>query len=411
MPSNSLLYFITQIINFPGFKATNYHFITENELLIELENKQTSATCPHCGKNTSKVHQSHRHRVRGIPVSSFDVFLNVNRRQFRCQNCQKVFSEELSFVKKRRTYTKRLAAKVVQEVLATDVVNTGKRNRMSPAEIETLLKELEADLLEEKPRGLKRLGIDEITHLKGGKNYVAVLVDLDQKKPLALLEKRNKEVIAEYLRGWGYEILNQIEEVSIDLWVPYKSVVEELMPNAQVVADRFHVMKQVNEELDYRRKIEKKQAEKIKNKTERERQISGIKESKYPLLKKKEDLNETEKSKLSVLKEVMPELMNMYDKKEKFRDIFESQITGDEAFWQLVEWTELSYKDFPKSCQTIKRWIGEILAYFDNRTTQGTVEGINQKIKLIKRRAYGLNNFANFRRRVLLNWHFSLNLS
>ena len=60
----------------------------------------------------------------------------------------------------------------------------------------------------------------------------------------------------------------------------------------------------------------------------------------------------------------------------------------------------------PNSCQTIKRWIDEIVAYFDQRTTQGAVEGINQKIKLIKRRAYGLSNFDNFRRRVLLNWHF-----
>lgn len=411
MPSNSLLHFITKIINFPEFKATNYHFITENELLIELENKQTSATCPNCGQSTSKVHQSHRHRVRDIPMSTFNVFLNVNRRQFKCQSCQKVFSEELNFVKKRRTYTKRLAEKVVQEVLETDVVNAGKRNRMSPAEIETLLKEVEADLLREKPSQLKRLGIDEITHLKGGKNYAAVLVDLDKNKPIALLEKRNKEVITEYLLELGSEILSQIEEVSIDLWVPYKSVVEELMPNAQVVADRFHVMKQVNEELDYRRKKDKKLAEKLKNKAERERKISGIKESKYPLLKKKENLNETEKSKLSSLEKIMPGLMEMYHLKEKFRDIFESKITGDEAFWRLVEWTESSYQYFPKSCQTIKRWIGEILAYFDNRTTQGAVEGINQKIKLIKRRAYGLNNFANFRRRVLLNWHFYPNFS
>jgi transposase len=103
---------------------------------------------------------------------------------------------------------------------------------------------------------------------------------------------------------------------------------------------------------------------------------------------------------------VAPELMVMYQEKEKLRDRFESQITGDEAFWKIVEWTESSYQYFPKSCQTIKRWIDEILAYFDNRTTQGTVEGINQKIKLIKRRAYGLTNFDNFRRRVLLNWHF-----
>ena len=169
MPSNSLLYFITQIINFEGFRVTNYHFITDNELLIELENKESVATCPHCHKNTDKVHQSHRYRVRDIPLSSWDVFLNVNRRQFRCKNCSKVFSEELHFVKKRRTYSKRLAEKVVREVLETDVVNTAERNRMTPTEIERLLREAEEDLLKEKPTNLKKLGIDEITHLKGGK--------------------------------------------------------------------------------------------------------------------------------------------------------------------------------------------------------------------------------------------------
>jgi transposase len=96
----------------------------------------------------------------------------------------------------------------------------------------------------------------------------------------------------------------------------------------------------------------------------------------------------------------------MYREKEQLRDIFDSHITGEQAFWQMVEWTKSSYQDFPQSCQTIKRWIDEILAYFDNRTTQGIVEGINQKIKLIKRRAYGFTNFDNFRRRVLLNWYY-----
>lgn len=406
MPSNSLLHFITKIVKFDGFKATNYHFITENELLIELENKVKTSTCPHCHKITDKVHQSHRHRVRDIPLSSYDIFLLINRRQFRCKKCHKVFSEELTFVKKRRTYTKRLAKKVVSEVLETDVINAGKRNRMTPAEIETILKELEEDCLKEKPTNLKKLGIDEIAQLKGGKNYAAVLVDLDKRKPIALLEQRNKEVIAECLQGWGCNILNQIEEVSIDLWKPYKTVVEKLIPNAQIVVDRFHVMKQINEELDSRRKKEKRQAEKLKNKKQREQKLPGITNSKYPLLKKKENLNEAEKEKLKQVEKVSPNLIEMYREKEKFRDIFESQITGDEALWKMVEWTQSSYKYFPKSCQTIKRWIDEILAYFDNRTTQGAVEGINQKIKLIKRRAYGLTNFDNFRRRVLLNWHF-----
>jgi transposase len=406
MPSNPLLYFITKVIKFEGFRATNYYFITEDELIIELENQESQAICPNCGKLTDKVHQSHRYRVRDIPWSSWDIFLSIDRRQFRCKNCRKVFSEQLELVKKRRTYTKRLAKKVIEEVLETDVRNTGKRNRMSSAEIETILKEAEEDYLREKPTELKRLGIDEITHLKGGKNYAAVLVDIDKRKPIAFLEKRNKETIAEYLQGLGSDVLSRIEEVSIDLWVPYKSLVEEFLPNAQVVADRFHVMKQINRELDASRKKEKRGAGTIKNKQIKLETIEGITHSKYPLLKKKESLSERDKEKLEQVKKIAPELMKMYQMKEKFRDIFARRITRDEAFDYMIEWTKLSHKYFPESCQTIKRWIDEILAYFDNRTTQGVVEGINQKIKLIKRRAYGLTNFDNFRRRVLLNWHF-----
>ncbi|MBG1242078.1 transposase, partial [Nostoc sp. NZL] len=64
---------------------------------------------------------------------------------------------------------------------------------------------------------------------------------------------------------------------------------------------------------------------------------------------------------------------------------------------------------FPKSLGTMVRWFGEIVGYFDGRTTSGTVEGINNKLKLIKRLGYGFRNFSNFRLRSLLNWHFSIN--
>jgi transposase len=407
MPSNSSLYLITKLINFEGVKATDYHFITDNEILITLENQTSESTCPHCHTITNKIHQAHYYRIRDIPLSGYDVFLNINRRQFRCINCQKIFSEELNFVKKRRTYTTRLAEKVVKEVLESDIVNTAKRNGMTPREIETLLKEKSEDLLEEKPKDLKRLGIDEITHLKGGKNYAAVLVDLDKKKPIAILENRSKETMGKYLRSLGYEVLNQIEEVSIDLWIGYKTLALELIPNANIVADRFHVMKQINEELDLMRKKKKRVAEKIKNEVEREEKIEGLKNSKYPLLKKKEKLNEVEKEKLEEVKKVAPELITMYAKKEEWRDIFESEITADEALDKIAEWMKSAQKYFPKSCQTIRRWLNEILGYFDNRTSQGIVEGINQKIKLIKRRAYGMTNFDNFRRRILLNWFVS----
>jgi transposase len=407
MPSNPLLHFITQVINLEDVKVTNYRFVSQDVILIELKNIRVEIPCPHCKNLTHKVPQNHPYKIRDIPLSNYQVFLEINRRRFRCEKCHKVFSEELSCVKKRRTYTVRLGRKVVEEVLETNGENAAGRNGMTAAEIDNLLKEVEEDLLREKPRGIKKLGIDEITPLKGGKNYASVLVDIERRKPIALLEKRNKETIAKYLLSLGLEVLNPIEEVSIDLWKPYKSVIEEMMPNAQIVADRFPVMKQINEELDNKRKTEKREAKKVKNKKKREEELVGLTNSKEPLLKKKDSLNEEEKAKIEEVKKVSPELGKMYGAKEAIRDIFESQINRDQAFDKFLEWTECAEQYFPKSCQTISRWLEEILAYFDHRTTQGVVEGINQKIKLIKRKAYGLTNFDNFRRRVLLNWYFS----
>lgn len=93
-------------------------------------------------------------------------------------------------------------------------------------------------------------------------------MDLDHSQPINIIESRCQEELRKVFESWGTELLNQIEKVSIDLWKPYKTLVEELMPNANVVADRFHVMKLVNEELDAQRKAERKQAETFKKQAE-----------------------------------------------------------------------------------------------------------------------------------------------
>jgi transposase len=78
---------------------------------------------------------------------------------------------------------------------------------------------------------------------------------------------------------------------------------------------------------------------------------------------------------------------------------------------KLLDWIYEAISFFPKSVATIKRWFGEIVGYFDNRTTSGVVEGINNKLKLIKRLGYGFRNFENFKLRSLLTWHFTANYS
>jgi transposase len=200
--------------------------------------------------------------------------------------------------------------------------------------------------------------------------------------------------------------------VGIDLWQGYKSLVKEIMPKAQVVADRFHVMVQINKELDMQRKKEKRTIEKnIKlaksqqEKLENKNILAGIVDSKYSLLKNEKELNQKQKDKLIEVKKVSPTLKIMHQLKEKFRKIFEKVERWADGLIKIGEWLSIAQKYFSNSKSTIIRWLDEILAYFDNRTTSGVVEGINNKLKLIKRSAYGFTNFENFRNRCLLNWH------
>ena len=97
----------------------------------------------------------------------------------------------------------------------------------------------------------------------------------------------------------------------------------------------------------------------------------------------------------------------MHALKEELRDIFESSKDWSEGLLEIADWLKDVSKYFPKSFGTIKRWIGEIIAYFDEGTTQGIVEGINNKLKLIKRRAFGFRNFDNFQLRSFLTWDFA----
>jgi transposase len=295
----------------------------------------------------------------------------------RCDRCQKKFREELGFVKKKRNYTERFKNKIIREVIESDLKNVAQRNDVSEQEIETMLKDVGQELRVKKPSNLSKLGIDEIAVVKGQGNYYVVLVDIEQRIPIGLVEQRTEEAVTNYLKSWGDEILSQITEVSIDLWRPYQKVVQKLMPQAIVVADRFHVMKQVGQELDSQRKKSKLEAQKLEKESEKEFILSGLNQSKYALLKNEKDLTDKQKDKLEEVKKVSPILAKMHGLKEDFRNIFETNYNWVEGLLSLADWLKNAQDYFLKSFGTIRRWIGEIIAYFDEGTTQGVVEGIN----------------------------------
>ena len=405
---------LTEVLNLEGVKVSDKHQHEGIGIILKIDSIAKESACNICGTKSDRLHQNHQQIIKDLDWGEQAVFLEINRRQFKCEKCKKPFSEELEFVKERRRYTKRLAAKTIEEVLADDIRSVAKKGRVTEKEIERMLKDASEDLSKVKPIGLKRLGIDEIALVKGQGKYCAVLIDLDRSKLLMIVDGRTKEEIKKVFEGWGAEVLEGIEEVSIDLWKGYKSLAMEMMPNAQVVADRFHVMAQINQELDRERKKEKRkiQAEIKKAKTpeeklEKETILAGITDSKYAILKNEKDLNDKQKDKLAEVKNISSRLKIMHQLKEEFREIFEKKETWTDGLLGLGKWISKAQKYFVNSQSTIYRWFDEILAYFDNRTTSGVVEGINNKLKLIKRSGYGFTSFENFRNRCLLNWHFT----
>lgn len=400
---------VEQILNLSEMQVLDFQELEGEEIIITIEKRVNYSTCPSCGKITPSIHQNHWRMIHDLPWNKKPVLLKINRRQFKCHECKKVFSEQLDFVDKSKGYTKRLASDIVEQVLNSNIHSVAQRNGLSDEEVESMLKKHISQILNINLSQLKKLGIDEIALVKGQGNYLAVLVDLDSHKPIEIVHSRKIEDIREVIVSWGVDVLNQIEEVSIDLWSPYKKLVEELMPNANITADRFHVMKQITDELDTLRKNEKKAAMSLDNELEKARKLAALNKSKYSLLKNEDSLSEKQKSKLQFVLEVSPNLAKMHTLKEQFRQIFDTTKSWGDSITQLLDWMYDARSYFPKSLGTMVRWFGEIVGYFDNRTTSGTVEGINNKLKLIKRLGYGFRNFSNFRLRSLLNWHFSIN--
>ncbi len=237
MASNVELHLMNQLLKLEGMKVIDYRIIEDIGIFLSLKNTKKQTICPGCGKTTDfLLHQNNYCIIRDLPFGEEPIYLKVNRRLLRYSHCHKKFSEDLEFVRKRRRHTKRLFEKILEEVLNSDIQNVAKRNDVSEQEIETMLKDLGQELVKEKPINLKKLGIDEIAVVKGQKNYYVVLVDLDKRKIVGLIEKRREKEIIEYLEAWGKEVLSQIKEVSLDLWKSYKTIALKLMPQAEIVA-------------------------------------------------------------------------------------------------------------------------------------------------------------------------------
>ena len=122
-------------------------------------------------------------------------------------------------------------------------------------------------------------------------------------------------------------------------------------------------------------------------------------------------MSDPQKEKIKKVKNAAPLLGIMHELKEKFHAVFEQSQNLGKRTLELIDWLKKAELYYKKSVETIKRWFGEIVGYFEQRTTNATVEGINNKLKLLKKCGFGFRNFINFEMRALLAWHFPKNLA
>ena len=120
---------LTRLLDLPGIEVEDYHELGD-QLILEVEATKEYAICPRCGQESHHLHQNHGHLVRDLSISNRQVLLKVNRRQFKCNTCRKLFSEELDFIGKRRKHTDRFAEVIVKQVIHSDTHNVAKNNRL-----------------------------------------------------------------------------------------------------------------------------------------------------------------------------------------------------------------------------------------------------------------------------------------
>lgn len=242
------------------------------------------------------------------------------------------------------------------------------------------------------------LCLDEIAPHKGHGHYLLIISAPELGLVLDVLQDRKKASLEAWFRERGWEWCAAVTTCCADMWDAYHEAAQVYLPKARLVVDRFHVMKNLNDALTKaRRLLQKRVPDEVKE---------ALKGSRWLLVKNKENLTDDERQKLDTLLAQAPDLKTCYELKEAFRECFNQAPDRATAEQRLTTWLAQVEATGSKALQafgtTLRNWWERVLNYFEGRHSNGFAEGVNQKIKLINRRAFGFHNFDSFRLHILV---------
>lgn len=235
--------------------------------------------------------------------------------------------------------------------------------------------------------GLRRIGIDEFSHRKGHR-YLTTIVDHDRRRVVWAAPGRSAETLAAFFAELGPERTAAIETVTIDMAGGYLKALAEHAPHAAVVFDRFHVQRLASDALDEVRRAEVRGAE-------TRAESRAVKRTRFPLLKRHWNLTRTDRQKLKDVQANNRRLYRAYLLHAALAHTLDYRQPGHatRALKDWLAWASRSrLKPFVRVARTIRRHFDGVVAYFRERLTNGIVEGFNNRLRMIARRAFGFHS-------------------
>lgn len=380
--------YTAELLNLKDVIVTKVENI-DAKLHIYIELPRCEHICPSCGSPTNRIHDYRDQIIKDIPLGRA-TYLHLKKRRYRCA-CGKRFYEKNTFLPRYYRMTSRMIAEIIQAfrklVSATEVAS---RYNVS---VSTAIRYFDCVgyCCKELP---KVLSIDEFKGNAGGEKYQSIITDPQTKKILDILPNRFEADLIQYFRSFPSRY--QVEYFISDMNPHFREVAKVCFPNATLIADRYHVIRQAIWAMERVRKNEQK---KLSTKFRR-----YFKKSRFLLNKSPDKLTDEEMNKLALMFEISPRLADAYRLKNEFMRVMKAD-SSVEAKAKLLQWlqsvTIMDISEFDDCTKAYRNWFNEILNSFDVPWTNGFTEGCNNKTKVLKRVCFGVRNFHRFRNRIL----------
>ncbi len=391
--STSLLYH--------GFGIRGYRYVRTNyvdggvEFVIDQDRRRWR--CSACGSRHVRPKGRNPRAFRCVPIGTRPVTIRFDVPRVECLECKKIRQVKIAFADARRRHTKTFRNYVLALASCMTILDVSLLLNVSWDTIKEIQKEsLKRRFDKPSLKGLRRIAIDEIA-VRKGHHYLTVVLDLESGRVVFVGNGKGSDALKPF---WTRVRRSRakIEAVATDMSWAYIFAVSENLPGVEIVCDRFHVVKLLNDKLtDLRRELYRTATSALHKEV-----LKGIR---WLLLKRPENLDRqrNESQRLEEALKVNEPLALAYYLKEQFGEFWE-QDDREEAEAFLLDWIALAEASgiavFLSFAKTLRLHALRLLAWYDDPISTGPLEGVNNKIKTMKRQAYGYRDHEFFRLKI-----------